>query len=468
MKTSSHSSQRGSLLITAMLLTLAIGISLVSFLKLGQNSLEISNRAFHANASMNLAESGLEQAMWSIGKAVDGDASAWTGWTTSGSNAWRKFTGFNYDANTTGYVRVYVRNHTLSAAPTIIARGTITPANGPSIEKWVVVSLTQRSLHVNGLVAKDTITFSGGNAVVDSYDSRLGSYNQNLGGGKFNRYARGSAGSGSVSVNSFSLSNSSIYGNVAIGTADYSGLSVGPNGLVGDFSAASGSVDYGRVTTDFTTNFDDAVAPTTVGYTVGALGSTTLPRGGDLPAADGKFYYNSSGIGISGNASKRLNILAGTDVVIRITAPSGSTGIDVKGQASINVLAASTLEIYTEADVSIAGRGIANSNDPASFMLYSTRPSTAGGSQSIKVAGNGQLSAVVYAPNADVTMNGGGSSGHIQGSVVAETIAVTGGSEFHYDEALGAMTGGNPFGVSKWAELTTAPARNTWAALVNF
>lgn len=468
MKNTSPHSTRGSVLITAMIFTLAIGISLVTFLKLGQNALQISNRAFHANAAMNLAESGLEQAMWSVGKAVDGEASAWTGWTTSGGNAWRKFTGFNYDANTTGYVRVYVQNYALSSAPTVIARSTITPANGPSIEKWIVVSLVQRTKFANGLVAKDTLTFSGGNAVVDSYDSRLGAYNANLGGGNFNKYSRGSAGSASVSVNSFTLSNSKIYGNVAIGSADLSGLSVGPNGLVGDFGAANGSVDTNRVQTDFTTNFDDAVAPTTVGYTIGGIGSTTLPGLGDLPAADGKFYYNSSGISISGNASKKLNILAGTEVVIRITAASGSTGIDVKGQASINVLAGASLDIYTNSNVAIGGRGIANSNDPSSFNLISTRAAGAGGSQSITVAGNGQLSAVVYAPNADVSMNGGGASGHIQGSVIADTISVTGGSEFHYDEALSDQTGGNPFGVGEWSELSTAPQRATYTGILSW
>ena len=153
-------------MITATILTLAIGVALVSFLELGQTTLKISNRAFHANAAMNLAESGLEQAMWSISKAVDGDAFAWAGWTTSGANAQRKFTGFNYDANTTGFARVYVRNYALASAPTIIVRGTITPVSGPIIVKWVVVSLFQRSLFANGLVAKDTLTFSGGNAVV--------------------------------------------------------------------------------------------------------------------------------------------------------------------------------------------------------------------------------------------------------------------------------------------------------------
>lgn len=462
-------SERGSLLIAAMLLTLAIGISLVSFLKLGQTNLRISNRAFHANAAMNLAESGLEQAMWSISKAVDGDAAAWTGWNTAGADATRTFTGFTYDANTTGHVRVHVRNYALASAPRVIARATITPASGPPIEKWVMVSLFQRSLFANGLVAKNTLTFSGGNAVVDSYDSRLGVYNADLGGGNFNRYDRGSAGSASVAVNSFSLSNSSIYGNVSIGTSDYSGLSVGPNGLVGDFSATSGTIDYSKVTTDFTTNFDDASAPTTVGYSIGGIsGATVLPRVGDTAATDGKFYYDVTGISLSGSSTKVLTVASGSAVVIRITAPSGSTGVSVSGNASMQVLAGGKLELYSEADVSIAGNGIANSNDPAAFMFYSTRPSGAVGTQSIAISGNGNLNAVVYAPNADVSMNGGGSSGQIAGAVVADTININGGSEFHYDEALADMSGGNPFGVGQWAELSTAAERATYAGIMGF
>ncbi len=469
MNLSSSPRDRGSLLIAAMILTLAIGISLVSFLKLGQTNLRISNRAFHANAAVNLAESGLEQAMWSIGKAVEGDAAAWQSWTTSGANAQRRFSGFTYDANTTGFVRVHVNNYALGAAPEIIARATITPASGAPIEKWIRVTLFQRSLFANGLVAKDTLTFSGGNAVVDSYDSRQGAYNANLGGGVFNRNDNGSAGSASVQVNSFTLSNSSIYGNVSIGTSDYSGLSVGPNGLVGDFGTASGTVDYSRVTTDFTTNFDDAVAPAVIGNTIPAIGgATTLPLGGHVAAADGKFYYDVPSISLSGAPSKVLSIAPGNDVVIRITAPGGTTGVSVSGNASMQVLAGSSLELYAESDVSIGGNGIANSNDPAAFMLYSTRPSGAAGTQSISVSGNGQLSAVVYAPNADVTMNGGGSSGQVMGAVVADSITVTGGSEFHYDEALAALSTGNPFGVATWSELSTSAQRATYASLLNF
>ncbi len=469
MKTNSLSRERGSILLVALIFSLIIAISLGSFINLGQANMRLSNRAFYANSAVNLAETGLEQAMWSINKAVDSDPAAWTGWTVSGNNAWRNFTGFTFDANSTGNVRVYVQNHTLGVAPVIIARSSITPYRSSAVEKWILVKLSKRSQFANGLVAKNTLTFSGGNAEVDSYDSRLGPYDAPLGGGLTNKYDRGSAGSASITVSSFSLSNSKIYGYAAIGTSDYSGLSVGPNGVVGAFGAAAGSIDYGRITTDFTTNFPDQTTPTTFGYSIGSINSaTTLPRFGDLPAADGKFYYNVSGISLSGAPSKKLDISPLTKVVIRITAAPGSSGVSVTGNASINVLATGKLEMYAECDVDIGGRGIANANDPEAFYLRSSKASGSAGTQDIRISGNGQLSAVVYAPNSDVTMNGGGSSGAVYGSVIADNITVTGGSVFHYDEALSAATSGNPFGIASWNELTTASQRSTYSGLVSF
>ncbi|MEX2044897.1 MAG: hypothetical protein WD941_06045, partial [Opitutus sp.] len=63
--TTSHSSpQRGSLLIVAMILCAVIGISLVSYLQLSRTALGLSNRGVYNNAAVNLAEQGLEEAMY--------------------------------------------------------------------------------------------------------------------------------------------------------------------------------------------------------------------------------------------------------------------------------------------------------------------------------------------------------------------------------------------------------------------
>ena len=75
---------RGSLLIVAMILTAVIGISLVSYIRLGRTSLTISNRALYNNAAMNLAENGLEEAMYSINRMVSDSSYSWSGdgWAT--------------------------------------------------------------------------------------------------------------------------------------------------------------------------------------------------------------------------------------------------------------------------------------------------------------------------------------------------------------------------------------------------
>ena len=52
--------------------------------------------------------------------------------------------------------------------------------------------------------------------------------------------------------------------------------------------------------------------------------------------------------------------------------------------------------------------------------------------------------------------------------MVADNISVTGGSEFHYDEALASMTTGNALGVSQWAELTSATQRNLYTSIMSW
>src|SRR5690606_19193977 len=246
---SRYRSERGSVLIVAMVFAAIIAISIASYLQVGQTNLRISNRAFYSNAAINLAETGLEHAMWSIHKLAADDTYNWSsdGWQTDSTSAWREFGGFTYDQNTTGTVRVYVQNRSGTPAPVLVARATIQPQHGAAIEKWVKVELRKRSLFANGIVAKDWITFSGNGASVDSYDSRKGSYNAVLADGTRNRFGRGSAGSGSVTVDSFNLGNADIWGYVSIGTPDYSGLDVGPNGTIGGLGSSPGTVDYSRV-----------------------------------------------------------------------------------------------------------------------------------------------------------------------------------------------------------------------------
>ena len=491
---------RGSLLITALIFSALIAIALLSFLRLAAQSTTLSYRSFYAGASMNAAETGLEQAMWAINKRSGGNTTVWsdTGWTTLSSGAVRRtFDLGTLSGGATAQVKVFVSSANLvGSRPFVLARSIITPKQGPSIERWINITLSRRSRFSTGLVAKDLITFSGNNASVDSYDSRLGDYTPSS---TANRFDRGTAGSASVRADTFNLGNADIWGYAVVGTSNASGLDVGSQGTVGPFGTAQGTVLSSNVMTDFTANFEDVSQPgayTGTGtYTIASIsGNFTLPRPatttttsngngngngngntttvttpGDTPAADGKYYYNISEIDL---ASGGGTLTIADNVVIRMV-PSTGTVIKVSGQGSIVVNAASgsitpKVEIFTEADVSISGNGVANAGKPINFMLWGTRPQTSTTAQTIDINGNGVLSSVVYAPNAKISMNGGGNSGNVYGSMVGKTVSVTGNSAFHYDESLADLDASAPFGMDDWNEYVSYADRSTNATYVNF
>jgi hypothetical protein len=53
------------------------------------------------------------------------------------------------------------------------------------------------------------------------------------------------------------------------------------------------------------------------------------------------------------------------------------------------------------------------------------------------------------------------------GSVVAKSISMNGGTNFHYDEALGNLNGGGGYRTSQWKELQTAAERSPLHRLLN-
>jgi len=459
--------QRGSLLIVAMILSAVIGISLVSYLSLGRTAMTISNRAFYNNGAMNLAENGLERAVFAINKKVADPTFDWAtnGWTISGANARQKWTGNSFDQGAVGSVRSYVYNYAGGVAPKVVTRSSVQlgGSNTAPIEKWIEVQLRKTSKFSNGLVAKNSISFAGNNASVDSWNSdpdnnaatapvpySVGVRNDN-----------GTVGSISVSVSAVLVQNADIWGYAATGG---SLPQVGPNGIVGPFGTASGTMDMTRVSTDFTAAFDPVTNPAG-GSTIAAITNSGLPA--TLGTAGTSTQFRVASLSATGNSSKVLTIEG--DVTLVITASSGSSAVSLSGQSSILITPGSSLKIYTEGNISIGGNGVANggttmgtANQPINFQVWGTSPNA---TQTISLAGNGVLSGVVYAPNATVSIVG---NGDVLGSVVANNIALTGNAAFHYDESLANMDIGNPFRVSKWKELTTAAERAVYEPVLSW
>ncbi len=474
MKHAPDTSNRGSTLIVALLISAIIGISLASYMQLSRTTMVVSNRALYSNAAMNLAENGLEEAMYSINKKIADSSYNWIadGWSVSPSSASdvRRTVPasgtYAFDQNTTGQVRIYVYGYA-GTAPVAVARSTVTLGGTSTapIEKWVMIQLRKTSKFSNGLVAKDSITFSGNNASVDSWNSEKlddGTLRGSpVGYSAGVAHDKGSVGSISVAVGSVAVQNADIWGYAATGGAL---PSVGSNGLIGPYGTSSGTMDMDRVSTDFAASFDPVTAPTQLSYNLGTInGNTSLPGLLHLPRPDGKFYYTASKIDFN-NKTLAISGVGNPKVVITLTDPS--TSIDIGGgSGEITIGSGSSLEIYAPADIKIAGNGVLNggntaasANQPKNFQIWGTKTS---GIQDIQIAGNGVLSAIVYAPQGSVKING---NGDVCGSVIANDIRLVGNAAFHYDESLAEMDGGSPVRISRWRELTSAADRAPYSS----
>lgn len=486
--------QRGSVLIVALILAAVVAISLTSYMKLASTTSKVSYRSHYAGVAMNAAESGLEQAMWSINKKKAGSTTAWDGWDiSSGITARRTFSLGSVSGNASVSVKVLVSDRNLTTStPYAIARAIVTPSSGTVIEKWIKISLYQRSMFSNGLVAKKSITFSGNNPTVDSYNSLNGAYTPSP--STTNRFPRGSAGSAAVGIDTLSVGNADIFGYASIGSSDYTGLSVGSQGKVtGDFNAPSGTVDYSHVSTDFTANFDLKEPEDLATKSLGTINTDmTLPVSGngpgdsnvhDITDADTGvtttyYYYTVSQIDLT---NETLAIDPGYNVVLIVTGSvdvgGGSGSISVNSTNVDGVKKTASLNIYVDGNVTIAGQGATNTlttttgststttvNRPESLMIWGTNET----SQTIKISGNGELSAVVYAPNATLEAKGGGNSGAIYGSYIANIIKMTGNDSFHYDESLANLDSGEPLGIDKWDEFVSSADRTSLGTLMDF
>jgi hypothetical protein len=443
--------RRGSILMIAMLVAALIALVLGSYLNLNLSTERFASRTFYNNASFNLAEAGAEEAVWSFNRLTNGASDGWTAWSSNGNDAWQKFDGFTFGGGATGSVKVYVENYSPpagSVSPKVIALASVAPGTDPPVTKMIELTLSRRSHFASGLVAQDSITFNGNNASVDSWNS--GSASSPVPYSAAVRNDHGSVASASVQNTAMLVNQADIWGYAATGGA---APQVGVNGSIRGATTPVGvRIDPNRVSTDFSINLDAVTAPSG-GTTIGPItGNATL---GTLGAATS---WRCTSISLSG--TQTLTILG--QVTLVLTAASGADALDLTGKATIHIPTGSSLTLYAEGDIKIAGNGLGNDNvQPITCQFWGTNGSAAG--QNIELAGNGALAGVVYAPNAIVKING---NGDIMGSVIAYDIVIVGNAAFHYDESL-ASYGDGSYGVTQWREITTGAERGSYLPLFN-
>jgi hypothetical protein len=155
-------------------------------------------------------------------------------------------------------------------------------------------------------------------------------------------------------------------------------------------------------------------------------------RGGDPSLSPVKFYLDNvqGNVYVTGNA--------------QLVARDGFSG-------QITIASDGKLEMFTGgSSISLSGNGVINQDGYAASLMIWCTPSV----KNISLSGNAEFTGVLYAPNADLKLNGGGNNNmDFIGSLVVKSATLNGHFSFHYDEALKSHNSNARYLITSWNEL---------------
>lgn len=510
-----------------------------------------------AIATLNryLAKSSADGETW-ITPAPDAALKEWTGAATTvfGAGGWTATAnGYRKDFGTmtlgngrTARLRVVVRNVPTLSQPgvtSVVAEVTYNPdgrlAGAGTYAKQYAVWLKRSSRYQNSLVGIKSVKLAD-NMTVDSYDSRLGSPAPgNLGD-------KAIVASAAMNDGAITGGNVSVFGYVATGADDPSDNFGANSRIFGKYSefpyaGASGrGLDPNRMLHDFSANFSTPTKPATGGLLDLNLLLQNVPIVNGVLVLPAGSYRLSNPLNLPKTVTQTTQVVENVvsfipllgNVVNQVTKtvtqelsistirvvghvtivvdgdpdadPATLPSISLSGNTQLVLPLDSSLKIYTPGNLDLQGGGILNgvlnllttTGRPQDFLVYGTNTNKADGKrQRITIAGNGNFSGVIDAPNADVALKTGsdasttsllglvdlttGSDGlgvgiggftltmptgnaakyGFQGAVIGYTVNNDGNFNFHYDEALGVFMFPS-YTLDTWMELKGADRVN--------
>jgi hypothetical protein len=461
-----NSDTQGSALIVSIIFTTILAvIAIPSYLSLSNQTLRQSNRSFYNGAAINAAESGIEYAVQAVMLQSENNYS-WNNWSISGNDAYITMDDFTLVGDIHASTNVYIYNYA-DENPEVVVKSTIHLPTGAPVEKYMYASLSAsstRGLFAYGALTKEFIQASGGVAF-DSWISDPDNDPSTDYVPYSDSVARDDVTIATVGTDAgaITLGSSDVYGSAAIGSSDYSGLDVGWGGQVGPRDESEWdpadtdelwkkdgwlvSTQTGALSTSFTADFEEIVAP--------EVETTELWTSYELPYTDKRtvsnqwsswtqnVYVDEESIGSSGTETvlnmDELIVKGGATLTIEgdvtiILPNENTTSLQVIEGGALKLADDATLTIYIAGDIEVSGAGIFSEVAPQQLQIWGT----ATDSQSIDFLGSGQLSGIIYAPNAEVKING---DADLYGSIVCKNMTLTGSGSFRYDESLANYTG---------------------------
>lgn len=314
-----------------------------------------------------------------------------------------------------------------------------------------VTPLFQYSVYATGSGCSNPVAITmSGSSYTDAYNSGAGAY----GGTNVNDTAGSVGTNGNVVMSGGSLINGTLYGpNTNVGSCPDTLTSSASGGAAGS-PGVTGGLKVGTVPT-YTAPAALSPAPAvgssmqtsgscwatgagctnvTVGCSSGkcislAPTSTSGYTYGDVQASGGTTIYLSAGT----YNMNSLVLSGGSPIVIN----SGPVVLNIQGIKQSSPLT------YEQTAVDMSGGSVTNNTGvPANFEIVccGNAPAPPNGTNpgqnycpGINLSGGSGSDAVVYAPNAGITMSG---SSAFYGAVIGNTFTDSGGAAIHYDTAL--------------------------------
>jgi hypothetical protein len=400
--------------------TFAVGTVLAGYLGLLSSRYKVTMRSQCWNAAVPVLEAGIEEALTHFQDDLNNPAgNGWTLGTISGQQVYSKRRAF---ADGSYFlVNIYNGAPAASNTPNIYSTGFVpSPLDRTHyISRTARVQGTNQALFPFAFAAIQQIQMNGNGLAADSFGSSKPSLSTN---GQYDPAKTSTNGSVASVIGPVDFGNHNISGSLYMGPSASS-------------SVPSGQVS-GSIYTDFNVSFPDVVLPTT-----SWLPASTTTIGGTATydfTASGDYYVTSS---------SNIQVEPGVSVRIRVDASTFNP-------ASVHVMATNgvsgSLVLYQVSGTSSMNGNVTVDSGRARNFYYYGLP----GVTSITYGGTSSFIGAVYAPEANLTLNGGGNNNGLIGSSVTKSLnAMNGHYNFHYDEDLLSSGPVRAYVVTSWKEL---------------
>lgn len=391
-------------------------------------------------------------------------------------------------------LKVKVLNVPRLGSPLPFGTYAIAEVTGPSYSRQFLAVLKATTSQAPGMVSMETLDFTGGNVYIAAFDSTKGAPNALYVApdGSTKKNLSSDVTVATFYAANFSLGQVNIYGFVS--TVPSVTATFAKNAHIWDVNSDPGYVVKGvdgydasgrlydasnpppagtnptaNIINNFTLNRDDfkiaddsdilgsvkanypaysggALPPKMASNTVTANNSGDVFVGGvkvtklDATTVPGGVFYMDSSIAFK-SSSPSLTIIGDVTMINK----NAANALKASGTGNLLIkTAADSFSLYTMGDVTVGGNAIMGATSgtllasPSQLLISGINPTNK--AQSITFGGNGAFIGMIYAPTAALSLNGGGSSGTVQGSMVAYTISANGVTNFYYDKNLSSAT----------------------------